>query len=182
MLPNGFILTLSPLRAGFPARRKSLWHPIDASEITCKSHSSSRSVYVPLTRVIAVHGKEVHVKGGIKSLDPPCLEDALSFGDYPYTCTNCANQLRQLKDILRHREVGSWSPVLTPLSLTILIYRRIGLIVLSVAMSQQMSQCLPFRILLVSLPVSCITTCKRGRFSQFNLIPTFPNCSRLAGE
>ncbi|KAJ7328574.1 hypothetical protein OS493_024494 [Desmophyllum pertusum] len=82
-------------------------HPIDASGITRKSHSSSRSVYVPLTRVIAVYGKEVHVKGGIKSLDPPCLEDAISFGDHPYTCANCANQLRQLKDILRHREVGS---------------------------------------------------------------------------
>lgn len=51
----------------------------------------------------------MHVKGGIKSLDPPCLEDALSFGDYPYTCANCANQLRQLKDILRHRLVGSWN-------------------------------------------------------------------------
>ena len=47
--------------------------PIDAHDITHKSHSSSRSAYVPLAQVIVVHGKEVQVTGGIKSLDPPCF-------------------------------------------------------------------------------------------------------------
>ena len=49
----------------------------------------------------------VRVAGRIKSLDPPCLEDALPFGDHPYTCSNCASQMRELKDTVRHREYGS---------------------------------------------------------------------------
>ena len=89
----------------YKTRKKN--HPIDARDIIRKSHSSFRSAYVPMARVIVVHGKEVHVQGGIKSLDPTCLEDALSFGDHPYTCVNCANQMRELKDIIRHREGGS---------------------------------------------------------------------------
>ena len=82
-------------------------HPIDADVIIHKSHSSSRSVYVPLSKVLSLHGKEVCVTRGIKSLDPPCLEDALPFGDHPYTCSNCASQMCELKDTVRHREYGS---------------------------------------------------------------------------
>ena len=82
-------------------------HPIDASDIIRKSHSSFRSAYVPLAKVIVVHGKDVQIKGGIKSLDPPCLEEASSFGDHPYTCVNCESQMRERKDILRHRNIGT---------------------------------------------------------------------------
>lgn len=76
-------------------------------DIIHKSHSSSSSAYVPLAQVIVVHNKEVQVEAEIKSLDPPCLEDALSYGDHPYTCSNCASQMRELKDILKHRKTGT---------------------------------------------------------------------------
>ena len=39
-------------------------HPIDASDVIRKSHTSSCSAYVPLAQVIVVHGKDVHIKGG----------------------------------------------------------------------------------------------------------------------
>ena len=45
--------------------------------------------------------------GGIKSLDPPCLEEAKSHGVHPFTCSNCAKQDRDLKNTLRHRQKGS---------------------------------------------------------------------------
>lgn len=45
--------------------------------------------------------------GGIKSLDPPCLEEAISNGMHPFTCSNCAKQDRELKNTLRHRQKGS---------------------------------------------------------------------------
>ena len=59
----------------------------------------------------APFGKSVQVDGSIKSLDPPCTGEAVSYGENPYTCTNCAKQLRDLKDILRHREKGSLAGV-----------------------------------------------------------------------
>ena len=31
----------------------------------------------------------------------------MSYGEHPYTCVNCAKQLRELNDTLRHREKGS---------------------------------------------------------------------------
>ena len=45
--------------------------------------------------------------GGIKSLDPPCLEEAMSHGEHPFTCSNCARQDRDLKNTLQRRRSGS---------------------------------------------------------------------------
>lgn len=53
------------------------------------------------------NGKVVHIRGGIKSLDLPCKEEALSAGKHPYTCDNCYLQLRELQDTLRHQKKGS---------------------------------------------------------------------------
>ena len=64
-------------------------------------------MYVLLSTVLSLHGKELRVTGGIKSLVPSCVEDALPFGDHLYTCSNCANQMRELKDTLRQRKYGS---------------------------------------------------------------------------
>ena len=36
-----------------------------------------------------VYDKVVHIRGGIKSLDPPYEEEALSSGKHSYTCKNC---------------------------------------------------------------------------------------------
>lgn len=49
----------------------------------------------------------VQIDGSIKSVDPPCTGQAVSYGEHPYTCVNCAKQLRELNDTLRHREKGS---------------------------------------------------------------------------
>ena len=49
----------------------------------------------------------VQIDGVIKSVDPPCTGQAVSYGEHPYTCVNCAKQLRELNDTLRHREKGS---------------------------------------------------------------------------
>ena len=64
-------------------------------------------MYVPVSKEVVVNGKTVHIAGGIKSLDPPCKEEASSSGKHPYTCDNCYLQLRELKDTLRHRRSGS---------------------------------------------------------------------------
>lgn len=60
---------------------------------------------------ISPFGKNVEVAGSIKSLHPPCTGEAVSYGENPYTCANCAKQLRDLKDILWHREKGSLAGV-----------------------------------------------------------------------
>ena len=44
--------------------------------------------------------------GGIKSLDPPCLEEAMSHGMHPFTRSNCAKQEREM-NTLQHRKKGS---------------------------------------------------------------------------
>ena len=106
----GNITCIKALPGHESCREYKTWktcHPIDARDIIRKSHSSSCSVCIPLARVIVVHSKEVQVKAGIKSLDPPCLEDALSYRDHPYTCSNCASQMRELKDILKHCKTGT---------------------------------------------------------------------------
>ena len=60
-----------------------------------------------MSGVINVHGRDVKIYGGIKSLDPPCLEEAMSHGKNPFTCLNCAKQERELKNTLLHRLRGS---------------------------------------------------------------------------
>lgn len=72
-----------------------------------EANKHPKSVYIPLRKIIRVHGKEITVTGGIKSLDPPCLEEAMSHGEHPFTCSNCARQDRDLKNTLQHRRSGS---------------------------------------------------------------------------
>lgn len=49
----------------------------------------------------------VQIDGGIKSVDPPCTGQAVSYGEHSYTCVNCAKQRRELNDTLRHRKKGN---------------------------------------------------------------------------
>lgn len=86
-------------------------HPIDAQENIKKANESYRSIYIPMKCAISPFGKNVEVAGSIKSLHPPCTGEAVSYGENPYTCANCAKQLRDLKDILWHREKGSLAGV-----------------------------------------------------------------------
>ena len=81
-------------------------HPIDAKENIKKANESHRSIFVPMKCIITPLGKTVQVDGSIKSLHPPCTGEAVSYDENPFSCTNCAKQLRDLKDILRHREKG----------------------------------------------------------------------------
>ena len=56
---------------------------------------------------VSIRGKVVEIRGGIKSLDPPCQEESFSCGHHPYTCDNCHIQLHELKDIIWQRKSGS---------------------------------------------------------------------------
>ena len=66
-----------------------------------------RAIFVPLNKTISVHGRDIKLIGGIKSLDPPCLEEAMSHGKHPFSCSNCARQERDLKNTLQHRRSGN---------------------------------------------------------------------------
>ena len=66
-----------------------------------------RSVYIPVYKTIRVHDRDVRIVGGIKSIDPPCLEEEVPHGNHPFTCSNCAKQERELKNTLQHRRRGS---------------------------------------------------------------------------
>ena len=82
-------------------------HLIDAKELIEKANKSYRSIYTPMKCTINPFSQCVQVDGSIKSVDPPCTGKAASYGENPYSCANCAKQLRDLKDILRHRGKGS---------------------------------------------------------------------------
>ena len=82
-------------------------HVVDATAIKEEASSKARSIYIALSQEVVVNSKAVHMKGGIKSLPPPCKEEALSSGKHPYSCENCFLQLRELQDIIRHRKSGS---------------------------------------------------------------------------
>ena len=80
---------------------------MEASLLKDKATSKFRSIFVAISKKVSIHGKVVEIRGGIKSLDPPCQEEAFSASDHPYTCDNCHIQLRELKDIIQHRKSGS---------------------------------------------------------------------------
>ena len=86
-------------------------HPVDARQLVEKANSSYRSLYIPMVCTINVYGKAIQINGCIKSIDPPCIGEAQSSGESPFTCMNCAKQQRDLKDVLRHRNKGSLSGV-----------------------------------------------------------------------
>ena len=82
-------------------------HPIDAEELISKANKSCKSLYIPMNCTIFRSMQPVQIDGSIKSVDPPCTGQAVSYGEHPYTCVNCAKQLRKLNDTLRQREKGS---------------------------------------------------------------------------
>jgi len=92
-------------------------HVVDATAIKEEASSKAKSIYIALSQEVSVNGKAVHIKGGIKSLQPPCKEEALSSGKHPYTCENCFLQLRELQDTIRHRKSGSLDGKLNRLGL-----------------------------------------------------------------
>ena len=63
-------------------------------ELMKKSHSSFRSVYVPNPSKLKIGNDIISIEGGIKSLDPPCQQNAVNVGDHLFTCNNCHCQLR----------------------------------------------------------------------------------------
>ena len=84
-------------------------HPIEAADLIKRANSTCKSIYVPSAKTIVVNGNDVEIQGSIKSLDPPCLGEALSYGNNPYACKNCAFQIRDLKNTLQHRQTSSYS-------------------------------------------------------------------------
>ena len=56
--------------------------------------------------IITPLGKTFRVEGSIKSLHPPCTDQAVFYGENHFSCTNCTKQLPDVKDMLRHLEKG----------------------------------------------------------------------------
>ena len=66
-----------------------------------------RAIFIPLNKMIKVHSREIKLTRGIKSLNPPYLEEAMSHGKHLFSCSNCARQGRDFKNTLQHRRSGS---------------------------------------------------------------------------
>ena len=82
-------------------------HKAEAADLKEEANSKNKSIYLPVFQNVLINGKRVQISGGIKSLQPPCKGEALSYGEHPYTCENCYRQLRDLKNTLQHRKSGS---------------------------------------------------------------------------
>ena len=82
-------------------------HPGEQRLLVEEASKLPKSVDIPLKETVRVHGKDITLTRGIKSLDPPCLEEAMGHGKHPFTCSNCAKQERDLKNTLQHRCTGS---------------------------------------------------------------------------
>lgn len=80
---------------------------MEATDLKQEAQFNGRSLYIALSKDVLVNGKVVRIRGEIKSLQPPCQEEALSYGKHPFTCENCFRQLRDLKDIIQHQKSGS---------------------------------------------------------------------------
>lgn len=109
-LKNGSLTSCKGVPGHEECSTYSIWktkHEAEASMLKEEAHSKSRSTYIALSKEVVANGKVVHIRGGIKSLDLPCKEEALSAGKHPYTCDNCYLQLCELQDTLRHRKKGS---------------------------------------------------------------------------
>ena len=81
-------------------------HPAEYVTLLEEAAKKPRSVFIPMNEVINVYGRNVKLSGGIKSLSPPCLEEATAHEKNPFTCRNCAKQERDLKNTLQHRLSG----------------------------------------------------------------------------
>ena len=73
-------------------------HPADHKLLVEEASKKPKSVYIPLNKNIEVHGIEMTLISGIKSLDLPCLQEVKSHGVHPFTCSNSAKQDRELKN------------------------------------------------------------------------------------
>ena len=82
-------------------------HSMEASLLKDEAASKFRSLFIPISKRVSIHGKIVEIRERIKSLDPPCQEETFSCGKPPFTCDNCHIQLRELKNIIQHRKSGS---------------------------------------------------------------------------
>ena len=65
-------------------KRKYL-HNQEFEEICQESNASCKSLYMPGETNFNINGKSVLIEGGIKSLDPPCLDKTSPFGPHPYS-------------------------------------------------------------------------------------------------
>ena len=89
-------------------KRRQLWKLCEGTvdhvncqefvELCQESNTSCKSLYVPGETNVVINGKSVLIGAEIKSLDPPCLGKASSFGPHPNTCDACWNQGVDLKD------------------------------------------------------------------------------------
>ena len=82
-------------------------HPGEQKIMLEEAGRNPRAIFIPLNKMIKVHSREIKLSGGIESLDPPCLEEAMSHGKHPFSCSNCARQERDFKNTLQHRRSGS---------------------------------------------------------------------------
>ena len=106
---RGEILCFRTMEGHEKCRAYKTWrdvHPVDAKDVLEKANNSFRSIYVPMRCTIDLYGRSVEIDGSTKSIEPPCTGEALSQGESPYTCSSCCKQLRELKDLMRHREKG----------------------------------------------------------------------------
>ena len=69
------------------------------------SNKSSKSVYLPQQATVSIKDTKetISIQGGIKSIDPPCMEQAKSDGPHAYTCKNCALQESILRNLMTKR-------------------------------------------------------------------------------
>lgn len=88
-------------------RQFSTWkkrHPLEYQNLKEKVEKSPKLVYIPNAETIFICGQRISVDGGVKSLDPPCLGVAFTTGEHPYTCSNCHQQTRSLKNLMKKRK------------------------------------------------------------------------------
>lgn len=83
-------------------------HPQEFQSIKEKCENCPKSVYIPNPAIVLLDGQKVEIEGGIKSLDPPCLSFAYNAGEHPFTCKNCHEQLRDLKNLIRKRTKATY--------------------------------------------------------------------------
>ena len=79
-------------------------HPLQHRNLVDRAANSPRFAFIPHPAILKVFERQVRNEGGIMSIVPPCLGVADAHGNHPYTCVNCAKQLRDLKENLRKRK------------------------------------------------------------------------------
>ena len=52
-------------------------HPGKQKLMLEEAGRNPRAIFIPLNKTVSVHGRDIKLNGGIKSLDPPCLVEAI---------------------------------------------------------------------------------------------------------